>query len=166
MLTIKVCADSKYRTGDLIPEAKTEEEWIMAINQRKPVWCIYENSSTNGKYYGKLYNIYAINDLRGLSPIGFHIPTERDWNLLIEASGGKENAGRVLKNSEGWCNNGNGAINSIFKGKPGGFRSESGEFINKNCGAYWWTKDSKIVFLNWSTNKVEKNNGLTGGYSV
>lgn len=71
-------AVSKFRTGEVIPEAKTEEEWIMANNERKPVWSTYENSSTNGKYYGKLYNIYALNDLRGLAPIGFHIPTERE----------------------------------------------------------------------------------------
>ncbi len=157
---------SKFRNGDIIPEAKTEKEWIKGNIEKKPMWCYYENSDSNGKIYGKLYNIYAVLDSRGLSPKGFHIPDEKEWNMLIELSGGIENAGSKLKNPNGWCNNGNGVPNSVFRGKLGGFRSENGEFVNITCGAYWWTKEGEVIFLNWSENAVKTNNGLSCGYSI
>lgn len=157
---------STFRNGESIPEAKSTEEWIRANDEKKPVWCTYEYSDSNGKYYGKLYNIYALQDSRGLAPKGFHVPSENEWNELIEVSGGIANAGRILKHSEGWCNSGNGANNSVFKGKPGGFLDESGDFINIKCGAYWWTKESRVIFLNWSNSAVEKNDGLASGFYV
>ena len=53
---------SKFRNGDEIPEAKTNEEWIKAGNEGKPAWCYYENIPANGEKYGKLYNWYAVTD--------------------------------------------------------------------------------------------------------
>lgn len=61
------------------------------------VWCYYENSPENRKNYGKLYNYYAVQDLRGLAPNGFHIPKENEWNILIATLEGKEKAGTLLK---------------------------------------------------------------------
>lgn len=36
----------------------------------------------NGKIYGKLYNLKAVTDPRGLAPVGFHIPTKAEWEQL------------------------------------------------------------------------------------
>ena len=65
----------RFRNGDLIPEAKTNEEWIEAGKNKQPAWSYYDNKSENGEKYGKLYNWYAVNDPRGLAPEGYHIPT-------------------------------------------------------------------------------------------
>ena len=51
-----------FRNGTPIPEAKTDEEWIKARNNKQPAWCYYENNSANGTTYGKLYNWHAVND--------------------------------------------------------------------------------------------------------
>ena len=67
---------STFRNGDTIPEVKTNEEWIEAARIQQPAWCYYENDSMNGAKYGKLYNWYAMNDTRGLAPIGYHIPSD------------------------------------------------------------------------------------------
>lgn len=32
---------STFRNGDIIPEAKTHEEWEKAITEKKPAWCYY-----------------------------------------------------------------------------------------------------------------------------
>jgi uncharacterized protein (TIGR02145 family) len=67
---------STFRNGDTIPEAKTDEEWKAAGNDKKPAWCYYNNDPANGKKYGKLYNYYAVKDKRGLAPEGWHIPSD------------------------------------------------------------------------------------------
>jgi uncharacterized protein (TIGR02145 family) len=79
---------SKFRNGDMIPEAKPKEEWIAAIIEKRPAWCYYDDQSGNGILYGKLYNIYAVLDSRGLAPKGFHIPTEKGWYQLFTSLGG------------------------------------------------------------------------------
>ena len=81
-----------FRNGDSIPEAKTNEEWINAGKNQQPAWCYYNNDSGNGGEYGKLYNWYAVNDPRGLAPLGWHIPTVDDWNRLIDSLGGYDSA--------------------------------------------------------------------------
>ena len=44
----------KFRNGDIIPEARTDEEWKLAGKNGKPAWCYYDNNPENGKLYGKL----------------------------------------------------------------------------------------------------------------
>ena len=46
----------RFRNGDPIKEAKTEEEWVQAGNNGTPGWCYYNNDPANGLKYGKLYN--------------------------------------------------------------------------------------------------------------
>jgi uncharacterized protein (TIGR02145 family) len=69
---------SKFRNGDPIPEAKTAEEWASAVRYDIAARCYYDNDPKNGEIYGKLYNSYAINDPRGLAPLGWHIPTDSE----------------------------------------------------------------------------------------
>ena len=33
----------KFRNGDSIPQAITDEEWVIAANNEKPAWCYYNN---------------------------------------------------------------------------------------------------------------------------
>jgi uncharacterized protein (TIGR02145 family) len=73
---------STFRNGDPIPEAKTDEEWKKAGENKQPAWCYYDNDPANGAKYGKLYNWYAVNDSRGLAPVGYHIPSDAEWTKL------------------------------------------------------------------------------------
>ena len=45
---------SRFRNGDLIPEARTSEEWRAAVEEEKPAWCYYNNDPKNGKMYVQL----------------------------------------------------------------------------------------------------------------
>ncbi len=74
---------AKFKNGDLIPQVKTLEEFKKVSG---PAWCYYEFSEGNGLKYGKLYNWYAVNDPRGLAPIGWRIPKTDDFWLLLEFS--------------------------------------------------------------------------------
>jgi uncharacterized protein (TIGR02145 family) len=126
-----------FRNGDAIPEAKTEEEWKAAGDNKRPVWCYYGNDATNGTRYGKLYNWYAVNDARGLAPTGWHIPTDLEWTVLSTFLGGNEAAGKKMKSSSGWSDNGNGNNSSGFSGLPGGCRFGNGYFMHNGCGILW-----------------------------
>jgi uncharacterized protein (TIGR02145 family) len=127
-----------FRNGDTIPEAKTDEEWKKAGEEGRPVWCYYNNDSSNAPKYGRLYNFYAVSDTRGLAPIGFHIPTNDEWNKLETYLGGDSVAGEKLRNNEGW-QTGNGSNLSGFCGIPGGSRNAKSEFIDIQASGYWWS---------------------------
>ena len=91
---------AKFRNGDPIPEAKTNEEWVKAGVNKQPAWCNYDNNPANGSKYGKLYNWYAVNDPRGLAPEGYHVPTDAEWTKLENLLG--SDAGKKMKSATGW----------------------------------------------------------------
>jgi len=95
---------STFRNGDPIPQAKTNEEWKKAGENKQPAWCYYDNDPANGAKYGKLYNWYAADDPRGLAPEGFHIPIPKNWDSLILfiARLYSGNVGISMKNTSGW----------------------------------------------------------------
>jgi len=128
---------AKFRNGDPIPHAKTDDEWEKAGENEQPAWCYYENDPANGAKYGKLYNWYAVNDPRGLAPVGYHIPSDAEWTKLEDYLG--SDAGTKMKSTSGWARNGNGTNSSGFNGLPGGGRSASGLFNGVGSGGNWWS---------------------------
>ena len=137
---------SKFRNGEAIPQAKTFEEWERACRYGKPAWCYLGNEASNGEVFGKLYNWYAVNDPRGLAPKGWHIPSKKEWNEMIEFLGGYEMAGNKLKADREWTESqyGNGTNEFGFNALPGGGRSCDGGFFNENDrneGNWWCSSD-------------------------
>jgi len=130
---------SKFRNGDVIKNAITDKEWNDAYISKKPAWCYRNNDSTNGLKYGKLYNWFAIIDSRGLAPVGWHMPSDKEWTELSTTLGGQSNAGIKLKSKSGWFNGGNGTNESGFNGLPGGRRIDEGLFQDPNKEGYWWS---------------------------
>ena len=78
---------STFRNGEIIPEAKTTDEWQAANTNHTPAWCYYDNDPKNGEIYGKLYNCYAVDDSRGLAPAGWHVPTVEEWKVMYDNIG-------------------------------------------------------------------------------
>lgn len=184
-----------YRNGDLIPEAKTELEWMQFGIEKKGCWIYrynYTDPITKEKTkYGKLYNWYSVNDYRGLAPYGWHVPSQGEWEQLIQYLNGEIIAGKFLKSKTGWGSSynlngktdGNGNNDSGFDGKPFGGCNSSGEIMKRNSvypdvGAFgvWWTsshneqrdKDNAITFyLSSFDDKVYKALlNKSNGYSV
>jgi uncharacterized protein (TIGR02145 family) len=108
-----------FSNGDSIPHAKSAEEWERAGREGKPAWCYYKNDAGMGGKYGRIYNWYTINDARGFSPEGWHVPTNGEWIALEEFVGTAE-AGQRLKCS--------GDTTSGFCALLGGYRSKEGGF--------------------------------------
>ena len=139
----------RFQNGDIIPEAKTNEEWIKAGDSFQPAWCFYDNKSSNGVKFGRLYNWYAINDPRGLAPEGWRIPSNLDWTEVIKSLGGKEVAGEKMNSSYGWRDKGNGTNSSGFNGLPGGYRFYKYGFIDIGSFGYFWSSEGKKIGLAW-----------------
>jgi uncharacterized protein (TIGR02145 family) len=75
----------------------------------------------NGECY---YNWYAVIDPRGLAPIGFHVPSDEEWDELVNHLGGNKAAGQHLKSEKKW----DGSNTSGFSALPAGFRYYDGYF--------------------------------------
>ena len=94
---------SKFQNGDVIFEAKTKAQWVKANEEKKPAWCYYQNNPQNGVIYGKLYNWYAVNDPRGLTPKGWHIPTNNEWEEMVSfLQKDFKDVNETLKTKTGW----------------------------------------------------------------
>lgn len=46
--------------------------------------------------------------VQGVCPAGWHLPTQRKWDVLFSAVGGTSVAGTNLKSTNGWGSDGNG----------------------------------------------------------
>ena len=114
-----------FRNGDTIFQARSKEEWVTTVQEHKPAWCYYLNDSSIGKTYGRMYNWYAVNDPRGLSPKGWHVPTNNEW-IEIESYLGVPEAGIRLKEDSIWISH---KINTDSIGiRLGGYRGREGGF--------------------------------------
>lgn len=150
---------SKYRNGDIIPEVRDSSEWSKLTTG---AWCYYENKIENGIKYNKLYNWFALNDPRGLAPEGWHIPTAKEWNKLIDKFGGKIEAGGKMKAIDGWSEIGKGTNESGFTGLPGGGRNDAGSFFGGVSGS-WWSFTADIPKAGEIAFTVENQTGQTIG---
>jgi uncharacterized protein (TIGR02145 family) len=151
---LDVCS---YRNGDPIPQVIDPSQWQ---NLTTGAWCYYNNDSSNGTIYGKLYNWYAVNDARGLAPEGYHIPTNSEWiqfeNYLI-ANGynfdGTKAGNKIAKSIAStnlWQTTTTGTTGAVghnvnsnnssgFSGIPGGFRHENGLYNAIEQSTMWWS---------------------------
>lgn len=140
----------KYRNGDIIPQVQDPTQWA---NLTTGAWCYYQNSTANGTVYGKLYNYYAVVDPRGLAPLGWHVPSDSEWNILVTLLGGSTIAGGKLKETGNlhWANPNLGATNeSNFTALPAGVRNYdfsgnppyNSNFIGMSNYGFWWSNPS------------------------
>ena len=164
-----------YRDGTPIPEVPDPVAWAALTTG---AWCSYANDPANDAIYGKMYNWYAVNDVRGLTPIGFHVPDNTDWINLITFLGGEFSAGGELKETgtTHWTSPNVGATNStLWTGLPGGYRYNDGLFSSIHDLGYWWASnqyDSSTAYIygldynNSNTTAIGTLGNKKDGYSV
>jgi uncharacterized protein (TIGR02145 family) len=85
---------TKYNAGEQIPNVTAKSQWD---NLTSDAYCWYNNdAAANKTTYGALYNWYAVNTGK-LCPTGWHIPSDTEWETLIDNVGGRDYAGGKLK---------------------------------------------------------------------
>ena len=143
---------STYRNGDPIPQVTDPNTWATLTTG---AYCYYNNdSATYAAVYGKLYNWYAVNDPRGLAPLGWHVPSDAEWAALVTCLGGSSVAGGKMKEAgtAHWLSPNTGATNSSgFAGLPGGYRMVSDfSFISGEVGYWWSSTEYNTQFSAWN----------------
>ncbi len=141
---------STYRNGDAIPQVSDPSAWG---NLTTGAWCYYNNDPAMGAIYGKLYNWYAVNDVRGLAPTGYHVPSDAEWTTLETCLGGSTFAGSAMKEAGlmHWLSPNTGATNSSgFAGLPGGCRVVDGAFNDIGYNGYWWSSTGGSTTDAWT----------------
>ena len=162
-----------YSNDDEIPSGLTAEDWQMTNSGATALIDV--------DAFGRLYNWYAVDDIRGICPTGWGVPTDEEWKAM-EASLGMDVAltdqtgwrgvdqGNQMKATTGW---GNGTNASGFAGLPGGYRGADGVTGSNGTSAYWWSSSPSganawIRHLRNDESRIYRNgnDSLATGFSV
>jgi uncharacterized protein (TIGR02145 family) len=103
----------------------------------------YDNEPENCAKYGRLYNWQTA---KTVCPTGWHLPSDEEWQTLVDFAGGKYITGKKLKATSGW-NSYNGTSSKGtddygFSALPGGgYGLSDGSFSYVGYGdyGYWWS---------------------------
>jgi uncharacterized protein (TIGR02145 family) len=179
-----------YRDGTPIPQVTDPSQWG---NLTTGAWCYYNNDATNGSTYAKIYNWYAVAGIhdndpntpnKSLAPSGWHVPSDTEWNSIINFLDSNANGGLTVPNVAGsamkeigithWFSPNTGATNSSgFSGLPGGYRFVDGSYAGLGINGYWWSSSENGVGGAWyrnlnfeSTNATKIGQTKNLGYSV
>jgi uncharacterized protein (TIGR02145 family) len=149
---------SKYSNGDPIPEVQNASSWSIQGpggtygGSTIPLpgngaWCNYDNDITKGQIYGKLYNLYAINDSRGICPLGWRVPTYLETKSLgsdLVVGGNIKSTGNLQSGTGLWAspNVGNWPFAEAhdpygFTLLPAGRRMQNGQFVELGLSAWF-----------------------------
>lgn len=162
-----------YRNGDAIPNVTDAGTWG---DLATGAYCEYSNDVNNVATYGRLYNWYSVNDSRNIAPAGWHVPTDAEWQTLVDYLGGSAVAGGKMKEigtTHWWSPNTGATDESGFTGLPGGFRGNNGSYVDMGDHALFWssTEASSTGALNRTLNsnssEVHRNGYHKGnGFSI
>ena len=137
-----------YRNGDSIPNIEQPGEWLA---QTAGAYCNYDNDTSMGNTYGRLYNFAAVADSRELAPVGWHVATDAEWQTLIDTLGGDVTAGDKLKEAgtAHWSNPNSGTNESGFCALPGGSRQYEGAFLDLSVYGVFWSSTEHSADFAW-----------------
>jgi len=136
--------DEKYftftdsRDGKIYKTVKISTQTWMAENLNYNVngSKYYGNKPENCDKYGRLYNWELA---KKSCPSGWYLPSDEEWNILMNFMGGEKLAGVKLKAKNGWNNDGNGTDYYGFSALPGGYGNSVGNFYSAGYNGNWWS---------------------------
>ncbi len=104
------------------------------------------NSICGEMEYLTLYGcLYSWDEAKTVCPGGWHLPSQSEWNTLIEFVGDSATAGKILKATNTWSDKGHykdGTDDYGFTALPGGVRlPQRGKTHQSfvNSGAFFWS---------------------------
>jgi uncharacterized protein (TIGR02145 family) len=125
----------------------------------------YDNCTT----YGRLYSWYTATTV---CPSSWHLPSNAEWDVLVETVGGSSTAGIKLKAKSGWdimCGRSDdsscgGEDTYGFSALPGGYAWSDGDFGNVYTAGFWWSSDAangylQFQYMSFSGDNVSRSGG-------
>ena len=144
-------------------------------SQDLPLCCYYNNGDQEPyENYGLLYNWFAAKYIQdNIDLNGFRVPTNDDFQTLLNYFGGTTNSGLCLKSTTNWSGGGNGIDLLDFNFKGGGYRDNIGNYFMLNeSGNMWSTTEQDVsnatyVYCIYNSNAAIPNNYLKRtGFSI
>lgn len=163
---------TKFKNGDQITQITSNSNWV---NTQQPAYCYYNNDVQNESKYGKLYNGYTVNDVRGIAPDGWRVATQNDWEELFNFLGGYLTAGKAMKVSGNgnFGTNNTGTNSSGFTALPGGHRvgytgaSNGGTFASGGSWASFWGSDAYSFYItDYQDYAYGGSSNMNNGFSI
>ena len=71
-----------YNEGSEIPTGYSDFEWDELDDTETGAYAVYNDDLSNADTYGNIYNWYAVDDSRGVCPVGWHVPTDDEIKEL------------------------------------------------------------------------------------
>lgn len=178
---------TKYRNGKLIPSVKRNDDWYVLKTGGQTT---YNNTLDKDSIqkFGRLYNWYAVIDSSKIAPVGWHVPSDKEWKILqdylssAEFNNGIESnlIANSLASTISWSSGliGNNITNnkSGFSALPAGFRAYYGTYgglntstnyfgigtNNQYSSCYWIGIGNSVSYIgSWGYGGAEGN-----GFSV
>lgn len=148
---VKNLKTTKLNTGEILQNVPVESEWS---HLSTPAYSWYDNDIKNSKINGGLYNWYTVNTGK-LCPVGWHVPSDNEWEILVDYLGGFNVAGGKLKENDtiSWLSPNKGATNiSGFTGLASGNRCgfKIGPFLQIGYYCDWWSSTEFMGGTAWS----------------
>lgn len=164
---------TKLNDGTPIPLVTDDKKWKEI---RTPAYCFFNNEIKNKETYGALYNWYTVNTGK-LCPKDWHVPSDKEWDVLVDFLGGVRTAGDKLKEAgiDHWQSVLSLATNDYdFTALPGGMRYFAGDFpIFGDTYAIWWTSTGYSVdqsvcrgLHDTSSQVFKASDNMRNGFSV
>lgn len=167
-----------YRNGGAIPNATGNADWSSRIISG--AYCSYNNDTTYTAVYGNLYNWPAVNDIRNIAPVGWHVPSDEEWKELemtlgmskaeADAEGwrGTSQGGKLKEaGTAHWKSPNTGATNeSGFSALPGGYRADVGTFYDIDSNAYFWSSTSLPNLCAYGRVLSSSHSGVSRKFSI
>jgi len=143
---------STFANGDSLSRARNFSEWENNFRQGVPAYCSVGYNPANDSIYGKIYNWWAVADLRGLAPDGFMVPSVQDWMGLKLHLNYDTNCRCIppitrsadkLKSTSQW--NGDLKGENLFNMNilPAGYLQNDGKYQGKGMQVSYWTCSPK-----------------------
>ena len=129
---------------------------------------VYNDDEKNADIYGKLYTWWsAMNNssYQGICPTGWHIPSDQEFQTMIDNLGGDAVAGGKMKEvgTAHWDSPNTGANNSSgFNALPAGYYDP---FTNLGLAVYFWSSTSVDATRAFSRNLYHDRQDVLRGSS-
>jgi uncharacterized protein (TIGR02145 family) len=104
------------------------------------------------------------SSVRGICPSGWHVPSDTEWEVLVNYVGGDSTAGTKLKSTSGWSDGGNGTDDYGFSALPGGGRFTDGIFWDVGTRGYWWSASEFDANFTWDRRMYSDRSLVTRFY--
>ena len=173
--------------GDMLTDSRDAQQYVtvligskcwMAENlnyETSDSWC-YNNISTNGDIYGRLYLWEAALTA---CPDGWSLPSDEEWKQLEMTLGmsqseaddsgwrGTDEGGKMKETgTTHWNSPNTGATNtSGFTALPGGYRTVGWSYFNLGSSGHWWSSTVNSYYTAWGRYLNYDNDQVGRGYS-